>query len=117
MTRERNLTLQAELRVMELESLRIGLRQQRPPPLLHVDIQRGFYQLGDCALRRDHDVHWAQAPLHSHVQEQLRQPLPPAFRQHRFPGDCSRSSEQIRMASRPLKPRWSVGLSGQQSVE
>lgn len=54
--------------------VRIGRRQQRPPLLPVVDIQRRLYQVPDRVLMRHDQLYRPQAPLDRHIEQQLRQP-------------------------------------------
>lgn len=103
---------------MELEALWIRLRQQRPPPSLHVHLQSGFRQIGDRVLRRHHDVNRPQTPLDGHVQEKLRQPRAAVLDRDQVAGGHAESPEQLRMALRTLDLcRREVGARRKTAVE
>eukprot|EP00268_Persea_americana_P028260 TRINITY_DN27469_c0_g1_i1.p2 TRINITY_DN27469_c0_g1~~TRINITY_DN27469_c0_g1_i1.p2 ORF type:complete len:164 (+),score=16.13 TRINITY_DN27469_c0_g1_i1:518-1009(+) len=103
---------------MELEAVRIRLRQQRPPPFLHVRLQSSFCQIGDRALRRHHDVNRPQTPLDGHVQEKLHQPRAAVLDRDRVAGGHAASPEQLRMALRTLDlRRRDVGVRRKTAVE
>lgn len=68
------LTLQAELRVVELKTVRISLLYQRPSLLPHVNLYSCLDQIPHRVFRRHHHLHRPQAPLDRHIQKQLRHP-------------------------------------------